>query len=262
MFYFFSKLFWIVFQPLSVIFVALLVGAVLSATRLRRTRTLILLAGTVFAFLAVFTNLGEVLISPLEQRYERPNAIPPDVMGAIVLGGAVDARLARVYEDYELNAAGDRLLEALRLAQTDPRLRILVTGGVGELNQDGDGDGVAAQRMFKAFGVNNDRLMFETRSRTTYENGINSRALLGADAKKPWLLVTSAFHMPRSVKVFTKLGFNVIPWPVDYRAPPAPVLGVDFEKGATQISTFTLAIHEWAGLGAYWLGGKTASFWP
>lgn len=263
MFYVLSKLTWIIIQPLSLIFVALLLGGLACLLRWCRVGIAILAGGTLFAFIAIFTNLGQVLISPLEQHYVRPANIPSDVAGAIVLGGGINASLAKSYESYELNAAGDRLMEALRLAQIRPDLRILVTGGVGELSQDGDGDGVAAQRMFSAFGMTSERLMFETRSRTTFENAVNSKNLLGPDAlKKKWLLVTSAFHMPRAMAVFEAQGFNVVPWPVDYRAPRHPGFGLDVEKGVTQLSVLTLAIHEWVGLAAYWVSGKTRRVWP
>lgn len=262
MFYVFSKLFWIFAQPLSLIFLSIVAGLILAVSGFSRLRNLVLGLGAVFAFFAIFSNVGALLIAPLEQHYARPTQIPPQTYGAIVLGGGVDAFIAKAYESYELNAAGDRLVEALRLATVDPDLKILVTGGVGELSQDGDGDGVAAQRLFGAFGLNAKRFLFETRSRSTFENAVDSKALLGPETERKWLLVTSAFHMPRALKTFEAQGFNVVPWPVDYRAAPNPSLAFDFEKGVTQLSVFTLALHEWAGLFAYWISGKIASFWP
>lgn len=262
MFYIASKLFWMVAQPLSLIFFSLVLGFAFAVFRLRRTSCLALGFGVVFGFVAIFTNLGELVVSPLEQLYHRPATIPGDTYGAIILGGAIDAALAKTYESYELNAAGDRLVEAMRLAHVDPSLRILVTGGVGELSQDGDGDGVAAQRMFAAFGFDSKRFLYETKSRSTFENAVNSRAMLGAEAEKKWLLVTSAFHMPRAVAVFKAQGFDVVPWPVDYRAPPHPNWHVDFENGLAHLSVLTLGVHEWAGLGAYWMSGKIKHFWP
>ena len=71
-----------------------------------------------------------------------------------------------------------------------------------------------------------------------------------------WLLVTSAFHMPRSVGLFRKVGFPVIPWPVDYRTSGAEGIGLFRDNPADSLQTTTTAIREWIGLAAYWLSGR------
>ena len=64
------------------------------------------------------------------------------------------------------------------------------------------------------------RVLYEDASRNTYENALLSARLSGVDNRQPWLLLTSAFHMPRAMGVFSQTGWNVTPWPVDYRMTP------------------------------------------
>ena len=71
--------------------------------------------------------------------------------------------------------------------------------------------------MFESLGIAKSRLMMERRSRNTQENAEFSKALAAPKPGERWLLVTSAFHMPRSVGLFRKAGFAVEPYPVDWR---------------------------------------------
>jgi uncharacterized SAM-binding protein YcdF (DUF218 family) len=103
--------------------------------------------------------------------------------------------------------------------------------------------------------VPNEALLLESRSRTTYENAIYTRELPGMDAKRPWLLMTSAWHMPRSLATFQKAGWNVTPYPVDFRTGGStPWTNYSLSNGAQQ---WELLLHEWLGLAAYRLSGRT-----
>ena len=77
----------------------------------------------------------------------------------------------------------------------------------------------------------------------------------------PWILVTSAFHMPRSVGVYRQQGINIIPYPVDFKT----IKEVSFNLSTSPISglvRFDFSLHEWLGLSAYYLTGKTSHFFP
>ncbi|TIP75310.1 MAG: YdcF family protein, partial [Mesorhizobium sp.] len=82
---------------------------------------------------------------------------------------------------------------------------------------DGEGDAETAPRLFAALGVTADRLILEKKSRNTDENAAFTRGLVTPKPGETWLLVTSAFHMPRAKALFDKVGFATVPWPVDYR---------------------------------------------
>jgi len=71
--------------------------------------------------------------------------------------------------------------------------------------------------VFESFGIAKDRLMMERRSLNTRENAEFTKAMVSPKSGERWLLVTSAHHMPRSVGIFRRVGFEVEPYPVDWR---------------------------------------------
>jgi uncharacterized SAM-binding protein YcdF (DUF218 family) len=105
-------------------------------------------------------------------------------------------------------------------------------------------------------------MLVEDRSRTTSENAVFSRELAKPKEGERWLLVTSAWHMPRAIGVFEKAGFPVIPYPVDFR------VGGSFHgvRGFATISDglrrFDVGAKEWAGLVAYYLAGHSSELFP
>src|SRR5690606_23198947 len=104
--------------------------------------------------------------------------------------------------------------------------RIVVTGGSGSLLLDGEADADTAPRLLSALGLARDRLVLENRSRDTYENAVFTRQLVNPQPGEKWLLVTSAFHMPRAMALFRKAGFDVLAWPADYRTAGNERLGL------------------------------------
>ena len=138
--------------------------------------------------------------------------------GVIVLGGALEP--SYVWQGHAppaLNEAAERMTAALPLLQRHPDLKLLFTGGEGELLAKGLTEAERARLFYANMGVAPQRLLFESASRTTYENAVLSAALPGVDKTRPWLLLTSAWHMPRAMATFEKAGWNVTPWPVDFR---------------------------------------------
>ena len=210
---------------------------------------------------ATWTSLGQNLLEPLEDRISRPNPVPENVEGIVVLGGGLEGAINLVRGGYELNAAGDRFVETAVLARRYPQARVVVSGGSGSLMLEGEGDAATAQRLLTAQGVDQSRLVLENESRNTYENALFSKKLVAPAPGETWLLVTSAFHMPRALALFRKAGFEVVPWPVDYRTTGRGNL-LFAAKGNDSLHTHTHPIREWIGLFAYWLSGRIDSPFP
>src|SRR5690606_19192507 len=124
--------------------------------------------------------------------FERPEPAPVDVAGIVVLGGGFEGGINLVRGGHELNAAGDRFVEAAILARRYPDARVVVTGGTGTLLLEGEGDGATAPRLLTALGVEPERLVLESRSRDTYENALFTREMVEPADGEIWLLVTSA----------------------------------------------------------------------
>ena len=119
-----------------------------------------------------------------------------------------------------------------------------------------------AAAVFESLGIAKSRLIMERRSRNTQENAEFSRALVAPEDGERWLLVTSAFHMPRSVGLFRKAGFSVEPYPVDWRVGGAPNLLTFSSIAIEGLERTDIAVREWIGLAAYWATGKIDSLLP
>src|SRR5690606_33290798 len=146
---------------------------------------------------ATWTTFGALLLRPLEDRFARPDPAPAEVAGIILLGGGFEGAVNLARGGYELNDSGDRMVEAAVLARRYPDAKVIVSGGAGSLLFDGEADADSAPRLLTALGVAPERLVLENRSRNTYENAIFTRDLVRPQPGQKWLLVTSAFHMPR-----------------------------------------------------------------
>jgi uncharacterized SAM-binding protein YcdF (DUF218 family) len=261
LFYVLSKLFWFVADPQALGVLLVVLAALLALLGRRRLSLAALLPGGLILVLISFTTLGAVLFAPLEERFSRPPA-PPSVDGIVLLGGGLDVDVSTATGTYAFNEAGDRYIEALRLARLYPTARILISGGVGALGGSGDGDATAGARFFTDMGIDPDRLILEPNSRNTAENAAFSKPLADPQPGQTWLLVTSAFHMPRSVGVFRKVGFPVVPWPTDYRSPGRDHFALDMVMPSANAVLADTAVREWIGLLAYRVAGYTDQIFP
>ncbi|MBZ9759814.1 YdcF family protein [Mesorhizobium sp. CA8] len=257
MFFFLSKLFWLVARPLNLAIFLLLAGLVAGMLGRRRLAT----AGSVLAFLilvlSTWSSIGVMMLNPLEERFPKP-PLPAKVDGIVVLGGSMDGAVNIVRGGYELNASGDRIVEAAVLARRFPTAKVVVTGGPLEMIGEGDAD--AAPRLLTALGVSADRLILENKSRTTYENAVFTKRLVMPKPGETWLLVTSAFHMPRAKALFDRAGFPTVPWPVDYWTTGRERLYRTSPGDNLEITT--KALREWTGLIAYWIAGRIDQPFP
>ena len=257
-----SKIFWLVAQPLSLAFFATLAGLITTAAGLKRTGVAFGLLGALVLFISLFTTTGSYFLQVLEDRFPR-SAEPPSTLSCIiVLGGAFENEVMASRGGIEFNQAADRFIETALLAKRYPEARILVSGGDGSFSGAYDGDAKASDAFFAAFGIGPDRLIREEQSRTTFENARNTQELLAANGLANCALVTSAFHMPRSVGLFRKLGLKVTSWPTDYRTSGMVKPGFDFTQPSLNAQLTTTAVREWIGLAAYYFGGRTDSLLP
>lgn len=256
MFFVLSKLFWAAAQPVSLVFILVVAGALLSWFGRRRLGLVASGLGALLLGLCCFTTLGAVAISSLENRFIRPAQMPADIDAIVLLGGAVNSDVSTARQISEFNEGGDRIVEALRLAQLYPAARIVATGGSGQLVSDAEPEATTMARFFNDLGLPPERLILEDASRNTAENAsFTAQALGGTDASI--LLVTSAFHMPRSMALFRRAGFDPIAWPVDYRSSGDEGFAFDISDPVRNLSTASTAMREWVGLVAYRLTGQT-----
>ncbi len=259
MLFVFSKLLWILIDPANLLALLLALGVLLLLISGRR-RGFGLILGVTLAFVAAIPlPFGEWLIAPLEARFPKP-VLPAHVDGIILLGGAVDTAVSEAHGEVALNDAAERITTTLALARHYPEAPVLISGGNSEIIQRAFTEADATAQLLVDDGLDRRRLLLEKRSRNTYDNAVYSKELAQPKPGQLWLLVTSAAHMPRAIGCFRQVGWEVLPYPVDYHTARSLVLG-GFALGGNLVLT-GLAAHEWVGLVAYRLLGRIGSFFP
>jgi uncharacterized SAM-binding protein YcdF (DUF218 family) len=244
-----SKLVGLATEPMFWVVLVLLIAVVQMPLRPQAARGWVLMALAIL-LLGGWAPLPDALLRHLERQYPEPPALPAQqYAGVMVLGGALESGYVGAGTDEpQVNGAAERMTTVLPLLRQAPDLAVVFTGGEGEYFGSGPSEAERARRFFVQLGLDPQRIRLENQSRNTYENAVFTARLSGIDPHKPWILVTSASHMPRALAVFRKQGWNVTPYSVDFRAGLATPwttysLG-DFEK-------WRVALHEYLGLLAY-----------
>jgi uncharacterized SAM-binding protein YcdF (DUF218 family) len=248
-------------QPGNLLLLCLLLGvAWFMLSRGSRGNALVALAALGFVVLAV-APIGPAMLLALEERFPRPAALPEKIDGILVLGGAVDPALSRYYGETIFNSAVMRVVGGIALARRHPEAKLVLVGGEGGLFPVGLAESRATVGFVLDEGIGRERVRLEERSRSTHENAVYAKEMVRPAPGERWVLVTSAYHMPRAVAAFEGVGWPVIPYPVDYRVDPVTGLRADFSL-LDGLSAITLAGKEWAGLAGYRLMGWTPELFP
>jgi uncharacterized SAM-binding protein YcdF (DUF218 family) len=261
MFFILSKTVALILVPSNLLIGLALIGLVLMATRWRRAGTWLMATALVVLVVAAYLPLGHALGHVLESRFPAwdPKRGAPD--GIVVLGGAIDPWLSRVHGDVALTENAERVTAIAKLARAYPNARIIYTSGDASLRGN---DGAEANYLYPLlddFGVPRTRVVLESRARNTAENAAFSFEIAKPKPGERWLLVTSAQHMPRAVGCFRRIGFAVEAYPVDWQTGRRFSLS---PKSALSrgLSDLDDSVHEWIGLIAYWLSGRTSALLP
>lgn len=260
-----SKLFWLVAEPSSFLLTLWLAGTVLLWTPwIRFGRWVVALAALVTLANAMLP-IGQWALKPIEDRFPPLVNLPPRVDGIIVLGGVVDESvIGRRGLPRSLAAAGSPRLDAfLELARRYPMARHVFTGGSIELINDRDTEADVVRRIFARLGLDTTRIIFEDRSRNTWENANYSYELIKPQPEELWILITSARHMPRAIGAFRQAGWkNVLAFPIDYlTGENEPQFQPSFGLGVN-LDVLGEAIREYIGLVVYRHFGRTPELFP
>lgn len=260
LFYFASKLLWLVTAPDVVWLVLLILGFALSFTRRRRAghwlTGALLAAGVVI--LAV--RPAQDVAQPLENRFPRP-AWPACVHGILMLGGGESPLISAGRGTAEITEGAPRLLAAIELLRRYPTAQLIFSGGSGNAFEAEPPEASTVQVALAQLGIDPARVRYEDQSRNTWEGEVDSMALAEPKPDQRWVLVTSAMHMPRAIGIARRLGWTMLPWPAGYTSLPA-ARSVSDGHFAKNFADLTTAVHEWIGLVAYRLSGRTSTLFP
>jgi uncharacterized SAM-binding protein YcdF (DUF218 family) len=262
LFYHVSKIAWFLFEPSNLLAFLLLAAVLLIFTRMARFGRRLGLGTAMLLLVFGLSPAGNWLILPLEMRFPVPDLSGRTIDGIIVLGGAVQERQTLAHGPLAMNDAGERVVAMADLARRYPAARVVFTGGAGAYSAAPKPEAEVVREQLTTLGLATDRVLFETESLNTHENAILTKAMVKPAPGETWLLVTSAWHMPRSVGIFRKAGFSVVAYPVDFRTAGWQDSLRPFASVSDGLRRTDLATREWIGLIVYRLTGKGAALFP
>ncbi|MEM6782051.1 MAG: YdcF family protein, partial [Pseudomonadota bacterium] len=215
MFFILSKLFWVLVKPLNLLLIVGLLGLLMRLKWRRAGNKLLILTCSFFVIFGLFP-IGPNMMTYLERQYERPRELTQSIDGIIVLGGAFDGYMSHIHGYPVGYSTTERIHELIRLGRQNPNAKLVFSGGSGRPRQQEFKEAPVIEDFFNDIGMSKRQLILEPESRNTYQNALYSKKLLSPKADETWVLITSAFHMPRSVAVFEQLNWRVIPYPTDH----------------------------------------------
>ncbi len=261
LFFWLSKLLWFLISPLNFVLLLLLSVWLLFKFGMIRLAKPVLGSIVLILMLIAIFPIGEWLLYPLENRFRTNPDLPESIEGIIVLAGALNAEKSIQWKQVQVTGSVERELAFIKLSKTYPDATLVYTGGSSSLLYQQYKQADVAKQLFEEQGLDTSRIIFERESRNTIGNASRSLQLVKPKFNNTWILITSAFHMPRSIGVFCSEGWPTLPFPVDHQTYPGRLFRIEFEL-AEHLNVLSLAIHEWLGLMAYRLTGKTSSILP
>lgn len=252
---------WALLQPGSLIVLLLLLGFVALSLRWHALGRRLVGFALLLALLPALLPVTDLLAQPLETRVFAPNPLPEQVDGIVVLGGAVDWATSRAWGQLNTNSAGERMMAGAALAERYPDAKLILTGvSSSYIPEEFRGVGTA-KTFFASPAFEGRKIHYLYQARSTYEEASFSLSRAQPQAGETWLLVTSAWHMPRALQTFKAQGWTLVPYPVDYQSKGR----VTFEPSldvVSRLDDLNKIVREWGALVVYRQLGRTQKLLP
>ena len=262
MYFLASKIFGVFVVPSNFVMALLICGLLLWRTRFSKSGKRLVIASIVLLMIGGITPIGTALLLPLENRFPAWDASHGLPTGIIVLGGVINPTISIQRGNISIGEDSERIVAAVELYRRYPNIHIVFSGGSADVVLSGTSESEFAGKFLEQFGIPQAHVDLERRSRNTRENAVNSMKLIKPKPGERWLLITSAYHMPRAIGLFRKVGFLVEAYPVAWRTGSWGNLmepSFSFMGGFKHLD---LAVHEWAGLIFNRLSGRTSVLFP
>ena len=257
LFFYVAKLAWVLVALDSLLIIWLAVGVLCILLAWQRMAKWLLGSLLLVCFTIGLFPVGEWLLYSLEKQYPPIRVPAENIDGVIVLGGGEQNAQTFAWQQVSLGSGGERPLALLQMAKLLPATTpIVFTGGTGKMTGQGMSGAEVIERLLIDHGIDPKRVIYEGKSRNTVENAVLSKQLVQPKPEQNWLLITSAFHMPRSVAIFCKQNWQVMPYPVDFRSRKDKLWRVDWDF-AKHLKNLNTAYKEWLGIWAYKLADKS-----
>ena len=251
MYFYLSRFtYFILNNQLLIIFLILLTSLILYCIKKKSfSKILLFFALIYFLVIAVFPT-GKILLFFLEKNIPLQNDSLDYLDGILILSGNEDVNKSLYYDQSYTGGSTFRLIEGIKLKKKFPSARLVFSGGSGNLFSDQLSTRVA-ENFIQIYLDDNENVIFERKSSNTYENILFTKKIVEPNIEEKWALVTSAFHLRRAKGVADKLGWSLIPYPVDYRTTSSILFqSLNFNL-IENISFFQVATREILGLLVY-----------
>ncbi|MBN2246358.1 MAG: YdcF family protein [Candidatus Aminicenantes bacterium] len=224
-------------MPSVFILVFIMVGIILLKLKKRKTGWIFITGSILIYYFFSITPVADLIIAPLEKKYAPLNEKELAEYDTVVfLLGGPEGNILRAGEVFRIYAAWKKYREK------DQPFRIIVSGSYYLYPGKAETDRV--RRYFIERGIPEEYMELEYLSKTT---GESAREIKKLNLDKSFLLVTSAYHMYRSMKVFRKAGLNPVAAPTDFKKEKKYDI-YDFFPSGVNLRKTEHAFHEYFGL--------------
>ncbi len=261
MFFALSKALWVIFDPANLFYILMVMGVLLMATRWAKAGRRLLVLLVLFGGFISTVPVSSWGLWVLENRFPEVPVLPAKVDGVVVAGGILDPIRSKDRGQPVLGGAIERLTAMVNLARRYPEAKVIFSGGAGDPARPELREAHYLEPFIRDMGLDPGRIIYEDAARNTAENAVLTLKLANPKPGEKWLLVTSAFHMPRAMGTFRAAGWTIEAYPVDFNTSPNFVwqFFFNFSSGLIRLSQVS---HEVIGLVVYKLTGRSSSFFP
>jgi len=257
MYFYISRLInWIIFNQILIILL-LMIYFIISNNKFIKLYLKVIIISYIFFILLM--PIGVLMLHSLEKSYIKDEMQINNIDGILVLSGTENIRLSNEYDQLYLGGSSHRITESLILQKKFPDAKLIFSGGSGNFFNKNVSD-VVANAFYREFSINYEDIIFESKSTNTYENFLYSKKIAKPNKDEKWLLVTSAFHMNRSIGIANKMGWEFIPYPVDFKTSKNFMNEIKNTSVIKNITSFQIATREILGIIVYALMGRTSKF--
>ena len=253
--FYLSKVLWLIINPFNILLFFSLLTILLLLLKKNRLGIFSLFFFLIFLLSFGFFPLGKYLIYYLEKNYHN-SFIPDQVDGILILGGSTNPYLSQEFDEINFTASAERLVKSTELIKKYKNAKIIFSGGSGSIVYQKFTHAGIAKKFFIKMGLEKNRIIFENKSRNTYENILFSKKIIKPKKNEKWLVVTSASHMNRAIFIGQKADWILIPHAVDFNVPKKIKFELNFHI-LNNINFMQKATHEWVGLIAYYFMDRT-----
>jgi uncharacterized SAM-binding protein YcdF (DUF218 family) len=245
---FWVKMLFILLLPSNLALIMSIVGTALVCTRkIRSGRALLAVSMTILVLMGI-GPVPQIMMRSLENRFSDQADGGAPIDGLIVLGGGLGVSRGQL----RLTDAGSRIAAAITLALKNPESKIIFTGRLDGLESSTEMEGASVLGLL---GIARERIVIQKESSNTREDALFTLPLVRRKPGERWLLITSAFHMPRAIATFRAVGLELEPFPVDFRTEGNSADFLPFTSLQNGLAWADLATREWAALTIYRLLG-------